>query len=329
MEKFERKERKSARGFTYSYYIYRPSTATKPAIVLCHGWPDNASLYADIIPALLNLSHPILVPDLLGYDGSSKPTDLKAYNSKGVADDLYDIIDAEGFDKIIPAGHDWGSWIAQRLYIWRPERCKGLILLNVAYMPPHDEPFDLEASLDMTESAFGYPTFAYWDVFAAEDGPRLLGDNAEKVFHMIHWDDPEAVFKFFCRRGETRKMLQNDSVDQYPLRSYAKQPGFKDSWLKRMRRDGFQGPQAYYQSITTNLQYETEKDIPKENLTIKEPCLYIWTTGDAVCRPEIMEPAKHLVLDLETHKVEAGHWVPYEKPQAVTDAMIEWLNRRY
>lgn len=102
------------------------------------------------------------MPDLLGYDGTSKPTDMHDYNSKGMTDDVYEIIDAEKFDKIIPVGHDWGSWMAQRLYVYRPERCVGIILLNVAYMPPSDTPFDLESTLNITEQAFGYPTFAYW-----------------------------------------------------------------------------------------------------------------------------------------------------------------------
>ena len=62
----------------------------------------------------------------------------------------------------------------------------GLILLNVAYLPPSDQPFELDSCNDMTESSFGYPLYTYWDVFAAEDGPKLLAENAEKVFHMIH-----------------------------------------------------------------------------------------------------------------------------------------------
>ncbi len=120
------------------------------------------------MPGLTDLGFPIVVPDLLGYDGTSKPTDFQAYNSKGMSDDVYELLDSEGFDKIIPVGHDWGSFMASGVYIWRPERCVGLITLNVAYRPPNnDTPYDLDQVLDMTEKIFGMPLFAYWDVFAA------------------------------------------------------------------------------------------------------------------------------------------------------------------
>lgn len=330
MDQLQKKTHKSTRGYTYTYYLHRPSNTTKAALVLCHGWPDSAHLFADILPSLLPLGHPILIPDLLGYGGSSKPKNVQAYNSKDLTQDLYDVIDAEGFDKIIPVGHDWGSWMAQRLHLWQPSRCVGLILLNVAYLPPFEELFDLETNLQQTEAFFGYPSYAYWDVFASEDGTQLLANKAETVFHCIHWNDPEAVFKFFCRRSKTREMLNNTSPSDYPLQPYAQRPGFKEAWLERMARDGFEGPQAYYKAVVQNVQYESEKSLPKENLTIQEPCLYIWTTGDAVCRPEVMEPAKHLVQDLETVKIEgAGHWVPYEKPEAVSGAIVEWLRRKF
>lgn len=329
MDQLTTKEKNTSRGFTYTYYVHKPLTATEPALVLCHGWPDSAFLFADIVPALLNMGHPLLVPDLLAYNGTSKPTDVDAYNSKGMTDDLYEIIDTEGFEKIIPVGHDWGSWMAQRLHLWQPDRCAGMVLLNVAYMPPSDQPFDLEATLTLTEQLFGYPTFAYWDVFAADDGPKLLHENAETLFHLIHWDDPEAMKKTFCTRGAMREMLQQSSPEQHALKPYAKQPNFKESWLNRMKRDGFEGPQCWYKALARNVQFESEKSIPKENLLVKEPCLFIGATGDAVCRQELMEPVRHLVPDLESHMVEANHWCTYEKPIVVRELIVVWLKNKF
>lgn len=167
------------------------------------------------------------------------------------------------------------------------------------------------------------------DVFAADDGPKLLSDNAETLFHMIHWNDPEAMKKVFCTRGATRKMLQESSPADYPLKPYADQPGFKEAWLRRMRRDGFEAPQCWYKAVARNVQFETEKNIPKENLMIKAPCLFIGANQDAVCRPEIMEPVKHLVPDLEGHMVETNHWCTYEKPEEVRELMAAWLKKRF
>lgn len=115
MDKLTKKTFKTSRGYTYTYYLHKTSSTNKPAIVFCHGWPDNAHLWAEIVPALLESGHPLVIPDLLGYDGTDKPTDIQAYNSKGMTDDVYELVDSEGLDKIIPAGHDWGSYFASRL----------------------------------------------------------------------------------------------------------------------------------------------------------------------------------------------------------------------
>ena len=282
------------------------------------------------MPALLSLGHPLVVPDLLGYAGTSKPADHAEYNCKAMSDDLYELIDSENLDKIIPVGHDWGSYMAQRLYLWRPERCAGLILLNVAYLPPNpDMPFDLDAVNNMTEKLYGYPTFAYWEVFAADDGPKLLLDHVENLFHLIHWDDDNAMKEVFCVRGQTRKLLQSATPDKHPLKPYALKPGFKQSFLDRMRRDGFDGPQCWYRATAQNIQSEAEKEIPKDNYLIRDPCLYISSTGDAVCRTDGMEHVKQLVPDLTTYIVEANHWGTYEKPGEVREHIANWLKEKY
>lgn len=330
MDKLDKKTFTTSRKYTYTYYLHKPAAAAKPALVLCHGWPDHAHLWADIVPALLSLGHPILVPDLLGYDGTSKPTDYREYNSKSMTDDLYELIDSEDINEIIPVGHDWGSYMAQRMYIWRPERCAGLVLLNVAYMPPSpDAAFNLDDILDMTEKYLGYPTLAYWDVSAADDGPKLLLEHVENLFHLIHWDDGEAMKKVFCTRGATRKLLQDTSPDKHPLKPYARKPGFKEAFLDRMRRDAFEAPQCWYKAMARNVQYETEKAIPENNLIIRQPCLYISCTQDAVCRTDGMGRVKQLVPNLTQHVVESNHWGCYEKPEETRNYIADWLREKY
>ncbi|KAF2184221.1 alpha/beta-hydrolase [Zopfia rhizophila CBS 207.26] len=335
MYQLSKKTFTTSRNYTYTYYLHKSSSSTKPALVFCHGWPDDAHLWADIVPALLPLGFPLVIPDMLGYAGTSKPTDPKEYNSKSMSNDLYELVDSECFDKIIPVGHDWGSYMAQRVYLWRPERCVGLIILNVPYMPPDSSmPFNLDTVLDMTEKMYGYPSLAYWDVFAADDGPKLLLDNVENLYHLIHCNDEsgpqdEAMKKVFCVRGATRNLLQTTKSQDVPLKPYARDPAFKKAFIDRMRRDGFEGPQCWYKAMARNVQFETEKEISKENLLIKNPCLYISSTGDAVCRTDRMEPVKQLVPDCTIKIVEANHWNTYEKPEEVREHIATWLKEKY
>lgn len=53
------------------------------------------------------LGYGLIVPDLLGYGGTDKPTDLESYVGSGHAQDIIDILDKEGIDKVIGVGHDW------------------------------------------------------------------------------------------------------------------------------------------------------------------------------------------------------------------------------
>lgn len=244
-----------------------------------------------------------------------------------MANDLYELADSESFPTIIPTGHDWGSYMAQRLYLWRPTRCAGLILLNVAYQPPSNQPFNLSAALDFAEQRFGYPSLAYWEVFADPQGAALLSARLETFFHLLHWDDPNAMRTVFCTRGALRPLL-DDAPEKYSLKPYAKGK-FKEEFLARFRRDGLVSPQCWYRVVTENVASEAEKEIPKENLLIKVPCLYISSTGDTVCRTDLMEPVKGLVPDLETYVVDANHWCPYEKPEEVRGFMAEWLKKKF
>lgn len=329
MDGFTHKTFTTSRRYTYAYYVYKPAlTNTKPALFLCHGYPDSALLWADLVPALMP-DHPIIVPDMLGYGGTSKPTDPREYSSKLVAQDLYELADAEGFTTIIPTGHDWGSFVAARLYLWRPDRCAGLVLLSAAYSPPTGDAFDLAAAQDLTESIFGYPSYSYWELFASDEAAAVIRDHLETFFHLLHWDDPEAVKKFCCVRGATKRLLTESKAEYIPLKPYAQRPGFKEAFLERFRRDGFEGPQCYYLSTSQNVQSEVEKEIPRENLLVKVPCLYISSTGDPVCRTDLMQPVRELVPDLQTFIVEAAHWFPYEKPEEVRRLMTQWLKSKF
>lgn len=188
MDGFEKKTLKTSRGYTYTYYT-SSGDSSLPALVFHHGWPDHAAMWAGVAGNLKSSKHPIIIPDLLGYDGTDKPTDVNAYVWSGMTADVIEIVDAEQHEKVISIGHDWGSSAASRLYNYYPDRVVGLVNLNVAYTPPNREPFNLDQVNAMTEKIFGYPIFAYWGVSAADDGAQLYNDNVEKLYPVLHGTD--------------------------------------------------------------------------------------------------------------------------------------------
>lgn len=118
MDGLEAKDIAVSRGFTYRYYISPESTSdpTKAPIVLHHGFPDTAGLWVKMLPFLSKLPNRLIIPDLLGYGGTSKPTDPKAYAYNLMTKDILEILDVEGVSKVISLGHDHGVGSASRFY---------------------------------------------------------------------------------------------------------------------------------------------------------------------------------------------------------------------
>lgn len=99
----------TTRKYTYRYYASTSSSPPpKHTILFCHGFPDSAALYQYMVPALLKLGVRLIIPDLIGYGGTSKPEDPAEYTWDGQSQDLNDILAKEGVEgNIIVLGHDW------------------------------------------------------------------------------------------------------------------------------------------------------------------------------------------------------------------------------
>jgi len=176
-----------SRGFAYTYYV-SPAKAEKPAIILFHGCPDSAQLWSGLINNyLVPNGYGVVALDCLGYAGTSKPTDLEAYAWQHMAADAIEILDAEKVGKVISLGHDWGSAMCQRLFNFYPDRVIGLVMINVAYMPPGGT-FDLEATNKATKEKYGYGIYEYWHFFTAEDATAIMTKNAESVYSAAFGD---------------------------------------------------------------------------------------------------------------------------------------------
>lgn len=325
MDKLEKNSFKTSRGLNYTYYKTPNADNSKPSIALFHGWPDDAHLWQKIVPYLEKLGYPLFVPDLLGYAGTDKPSDPALYNSRDMTKDIVDILDHEGIRSIISTGHDWGSFVASRIALWHPDRVVGLILLNVAYNPPGQEPFDLDKMNAMMEQLFSYPRFAYWELFTAPDGPKILHEHLESLWTALHGDQENWMDTIFCTRGAMREYLLQDKT--VPVKKYAQDPELKRTWIERMRRDGFETPSNWYHAMRFNHHFNAERDIPPQNYLIKVPILFIGCTKDTVCRIELMDiPKQHgLVPNLETKIFDSAHWCTLEIPDQVGPAIAEWI----
>jgi len=320
---------KTSRNFTYTYYIHKSAGQDKPALLLQHGFPDDHNLWSSVLPYLLKLPFPIIVPDLLGYNGTSKPVDTQAYNSKGMADDLAEILDSEGIKHCISIGHDWGSFMAQRVALWHPDRVVGLAMLNIAYKIPGK--FDAVEANKFFEETTGLPRLAYQDFFMSTQAPDMIESHLESslaAFHGSNEGTKNFMEDMLCHYDALEDFIRNDR--RQPLKDYARDPAFKEEWLSRFKRDGMTGPLNWYRAMQSNIHWDVEMKIPQERYVLKIPVLFIGATMDPVGLSSlILGPQKAgLLPDLTIKEVESGHWQTYETPEKTGPILASWLEER-
>lgn len=334
-----------SRNLTYQYYVSE-SRSSKAALLLLHGWPDDAHLYSQMLAHFQTLDRSIVVPDLLGYGNTSKPTDPSLYNMRSMCQDLCEIMGFEGIEKVIAVGHDWGSILASRFCIFHASRCVGLVQLSTPYTEPTDS-FDLDKINAFTEKVTGYPRLSYVEFLTHPDAPNIWEQHLEAAWTALHGsspaDDPQRwMTTLFCQREAMREFLLSDGENPSPpeLRDYAKDPELKSHWMKAMKSGGMKAPACWYHALISNVHWDSEKKWIQETKSRRRenespwkldlPVLYVGCNGDAVASTDMQRMAQQhgLLPDVKIEEVESGHWCTYEKPGTIAMMIIEFLRTR-
>ncbi len=108
-----------------------------PLVVLLHGFPEFWYGWRGQIEPLAAAGLRVVAPDLRGYNRSSKPRGVAAYDLDPLAQDIRDLIAERGAPKACVAGHDWGGAVAWATAMFHPEVVERLAILNA----PHPRRF--------------------------------------------------------------------------------------------------------------------------------------------------------------------------------------------
>jgi len=324
MDTLSKKTIHTTRGFKYTYYV-SPASSGKPTILLLHGWPDHAALWEDLVTRhLVPAGFGVVVPDCLGYDGTDKPTDLDAYNPRSISDDFGEILDAEHLQKVVSCGHDWGAGLAQRFYVFHPERCIGLITFNVAISPKPEGVIELDRVGPIMTKSIGYFPLAYWYLFTDPvTGPELMSKHTDSLFDALH-AEPTVWMNTLCARDGIKNWLEQDKKG--PVQPYATD-AMRNDFITRMSRDGFAAPLSYYRATVEGIFFEEEKHLPADRYIVKVPYLFVAGTQDAVCLAKAIERSKQagLTPKLTVEELDVGHWSMLAKPKEVGEIVVKWL----
>jgi len=155
-----------SRGYTYSYYCGTPSPRAVaeldpgdpplPALLFLHGFPTSSRIWKHQVKFFESRGFLVVALDLLGFGGSSKPTEVDAYRSSLVCRDIVEILDHEQLQQVIAIGHDLyvvsslflshtypfsysGSRIVSRLSNFHSERFMAFGFISVPYCAPRPQ----------------------------------------------------------------------------------------------------------------------------------------------------------------------------------------------
>ncbi|HEU4961069.1 MAG TPA: alpha/beta hydrolase [Sphingomonas sp.] len=269
-----------------------------PAIVLLHGFPESHRTWRHQIPALAK-DHFVVAPDQRGYARSSKPEGVENYAPDRIVADLFALADALGIERFALVGHDWGGAIAWMAALGRPDRVARLIIVNA----PHPLLFQKSLFDDPEQRRASQYITRFRDT-SIDQG--LVGAGLERFF------------------GSTFVQHVAGTIAGADKAAYLDewgQPGAMTAMLNWYRASAIVVPAP-------------GEDPPRPAFLdapfplVMVPTLVIWGTADVALLPCQLNGLDALVPDLTVVKVNAGHFVPWQAPEAVTGAMRDWLDAR-
>ncbi|KAH9940022.1 alpha/beta-hydrolase [Epithele typhae] len=310
------------RGHSYHYY-YSPAAADKPTLLFVHGFPSTSYDWARQVAHFTPLGYGILIPDCLGFGGTSKPTDTAEFRHKLIADDLMDLVDAERLTDVVAIGHDWGSGLVSALVHYYQNRFLAFAWLAVSYLAPSPGGFDLDTALKAYKEAIGSEVIGYWKVMDAPDGPMLLEEKMDSFLQLTFPMVPEWWLDNLCPSGTFRQWLEDD-----------RQPGRPDWWSQEdynhsrhaLLKGGMASSVNYYKVIIHNCNLADQMEVPEEKWYVKKPVLFFAANRDYVGLAVMgKQSLAKYAPDAEIIDLNVGHWPQLEATQEVNEGLENWL----
>ena len=195
----------SGRKYTYLYIPTASHSLDQPTptILFLHGFPSSSYDWRHQIAYFSSHGRRgVLVPDLLGYGLSDKPSGMEAYRGKTMAADIAGLLDHEHLTQVHGVAHDMGAFLLSRCAVYYAEHFASYTFLVNAYMPPAI-PFDVDAMNAMTKAKYGYDVRGYYKFFARADAGAIIAEHVCQQLTFYGWK--------FCSRETLLSLFSSDT----------------------------------------------------------------------------------------------------------------------
>jgi pimeloyl-ACP methyl ester carboxylesterase len=273
--------------------------ADAEAIILLHGFPESHRTWRHVAPVLAR-DYRAITPDQRGFGASDKPVGVEKYRIDEVVADVLALADVYGIGRFTLVGHDWGGAVAWAVALKHPERLNRLVIVNA----PH--PLIFQRSV-------------------IEDREQRLASQYIRLFRspiMEKTIDAMGLDAFYEKSFGGHVDLATIPAEE------------RQAYLKDWKQEGALSAMLNWYRASQLVVPEPDEGAPRPAWTrgpfpsVKVPTLVVWGMQDKALLPVQLEGLNVLVDDLELVRIEdAGHFVPWERPEPVAAAIHQFMKR--
>jgi len=270
-------------------------------VILLHGFPDDAHAWADVAPPLVKAGYRVLAPYLRGYGPTSfrDPNAPRMAEQAAIGQDVMDFADALGLDRFALSGYDWGGRAACIAAALHPDRVRAAVLISGYLIQNTVNP--APPSSPEAEKNLWYQYY-----FNTERGRAGLAANRRAICRFL-WQTWSPTWHFATETFDrTAASFDNPDFVDCVIHSYrhriANAPGdprFRELEERLAKRPRIEVPTVILRGAD-------------DTLGGREPA----ESTDKASFPNLI--ARRMIEG-------AGHFLPREKPQAVSAALLEAL----
>ena len=271
-------------------------------IVLLHGFPDDIRAWDEVVPPLVKAGYRVLAPYLRGY-GPTRFRDAAAprmAEQAAIGQDLVDFADALNLQRFAVAGYDWGGRAASIAAALHPQRVRAAVLIGG---------YTIQDTLSRPQPAAPERERALWYqwYFNTERGRAGLERNRRGICRLL-WETWSPTWRFTDATFErTARSFDNPDFVDLVIHSY------------RHRNGNAPGEPRFI---------EVERRLAQRP-RIEVPSIVLYGADDGLGAPPADTPDERALFTARVARqvvAGAGHFLPRERPDIVSSAMLELLD---
>ena len=286
-------------GTPIAYTVRR---GTKTPVAFVNGWSCSDAYWADILPPVEQAGHTVVIHDHRGHAQSGLPRE-PGPNARNLtrddlsvertAADLIAVLDAAEVDEAVLVGHSMGVQIILDAYRQAPDRIAGLVAVAGAYENPIKTIYGLPPVLDLL-----------WPIVS-----RITERIPASVYKKLLSGTSNAEFS---HRGARLMRAAGPKATPEGMAPYLLHLGTRD-------------PKVLFKMAGGMRSHSARDLLP----SIDVPTLVVAAGRDTFTPPRCQKAMHEAVPDSEIVWFgDAGHTLPIEEPEAIVEALLEFLGRR-